>query len=62
VLLGFAVRKLDIGLVYAIWSGIGTVAIALVGVLAFSEPLTRTRVLGIVLVAIGVVVLNRSAH
>jgi small multidrug resistance pump len=61
-LLGFAVRKLDIGLVYAVWAGVGTAAIAVVGVLAFSEPVTKARVAGIVLVTIGVVVLNRSAH
>jgi small multidrug resistance pump len=60
VALGFAVRHLDIGLVYAIWSGIGTAAIAAVGVVAFSEPVTRARIAGMALIVVGVIVLNRD--
>jgi multidrug transporter EmrE-like cation transporter len=61
VMLGALLKRLDVSLVYAIWAGCGTAAAAVFGVLVFREPVTGLRVLGIVLVIVGVVVLNRSA-
>jgi small multidrug resistance pump len=68
-LLSFALlaRALKLGLqvsvAYAIWSGIGTAAIAVIGMLLLNEPLTTAKVLGIALVIGGVVALNLgSAH
>lgn len=63
-LLSFALlaRALKLGLqvsvAYAIWSGIGTAAIAVIGMLLLNEPLTTAKVLGIALVIGGVVALN----
>ena len=49
---------LPVGNVYAIWSGVGTAGVALVGVWLFNESLNMPRVLGIVLIIAGVIILN----
>ena len=45
-------------LAYAIWSGIGTVGTVIIGMLLWQEKLDAWRVLGIVLILLGVVVVN----
>lgn len=59
VLLAQALRlRLQVSVAYAVWSGVGTAAIALIGALALHEPLTGLKVAGIALIIVGVVVLN----
>ncbi|MBV2355161.1 multidrug efflux SMR transporter [Streptomyces sp. J2-1] len=58
LLLARTLRSVSIGSAYAIWSGVGTAAIALLGLALFGESLTVTKVAGIVLIVGGVVVLN----
>ena len=53
-LLGLAVRTLPIGTAYAIWTGIGTVGTALLGMLLFQEPATAARLVFITLIMIGI--------
>ncbi|MEM1170669.1 MAG: multidrug efflux SMR transporter [Cyanobacteria bacterium P01_H01_bin.35] len=53
-----AVKKLNLGLAYAVWSGVGTVGITLIGFLWFHEQLTWAKIVGLALVAIGLVTLN----
>ncbi|EOM77452.1 QacE family quaternary ammonium compound efflux SMR transporter [Rhodococcus rhodnii] len=56
-------RGLDVGVGYAIWAGLGTTLIVLIGALFLHEPLTAAKVAGVALVVSGVVVLNMSgAH
>ncbi|MQA17345.1 MAG: QacE family quaternary ammonium compound efflux SMR transporter [Pseudonocardiaceae bacterium] len=63
VLLAFVLKTLPVGTIYALWAGLGTALVAVVGVLAFAEPLTAPKVGGIVLIIGGVVMLNLSgAH
>lgn len=59
--LTLALKRLDVGLAYAVWAGIGTVAIAIIGVLFFQEPVTAVRVLCIALIVAGVVGLSLDA-
>jgi len=54
------IKRLDIGVTYAVWSGIGTVATALVGYAAFAEPLSLMAVVCMGLIVLGVVGLNLS--
>ena len=62
VLLAWALRlQLQVSVAYAIWSGVGTAAIALIGALFLNEPLTGYKIAGIALVIAGVVVLNLSS-
>jgi hypothetical protein len=53
-------KSFDVGMVYAIWSAVGTAVIVIVGIAAFGEPATATRMAGVLLVVVGVVVLNLS--
>ncbi len=55
-----ALRQLNVGVVYAVWSGVGTAAVAVAGVLLFGEHLTWRAVLGLVVIVLGVVVLVTS--
>ncbi len=57
-MLAQAVRKLEIGLVYAIWSGVGTAAIVTIGVIFLGESVTVPKLVGIGLIVAGVLVLN----
>ena len=59
-----ALKKIDLGLSYAIWAGIGTAAIAMIGYLWFKEPMGALKIGSIALIIIGVVGLNlaRGAH
>jgi small multidrug resistance pump len=57
-LMAQAVKSVPVGVAYALWSGIGTVAIVAIAALFLSEPLTAAKVGGIVLVVAGVTILN----
>ncbi|CAL9403258.1 ligand-binding protein SH3 [Streptomyces sp. DH-12] len=62
-LLAQTLRTLSIGTAYAIWSGVGTAAIATIGVLFLGEAFTAAKAAGIALIIVGVVVLNTGgAH
>jgi small multidrug resistance pump len=59
VLLSQALKlHLQVSIAYAVWSGAGTAAIAVIGVLLLDEPINLAKVIGIALVILGVVVLN----
>src|SRR6266699_3210521 len=55
-----ALKKLDVGMVYATWSAVGTALIATIGVLWFKEPLNMLKVISLALVILGVIGLNVS--
>ena len=57
-LLSRVVLSIPLGLTYALWSGIGTVVIVLVGRFAYSQLLTPTQLIGIGLISAGVVLVN----
>jgi small multidrug resistance pump len=58
VLLAQAVKTIEVGVAYAIWSGVGTAAIVAIGAVFLGEPLTTVKVAGIALIIGGVVMLN----
>lgn len=53
-----ALRSIPLGVVYAVWSGVGTAAIVLIGFVLFREVLDAIKLAGIGLIIIGVVMLN----
>jgi small multidrug resistance pump len=62
-LLTIVVKKMDVSIAYAIWSGVGTAAIAIIGYFWLGESMTPVKVAGIALIVAGVVALNlNSAH
>ena len=54
-LLGVAIRTLPLGTAYAIWTGIGTVGTAVLGILLFREPASAIRLVCITLIVTGIV-------
>jgi small multidrug resistance pump len=56
--LSLAVKKIDISVSYAIWSGVGTALIAMIGVFLFKESMTTIKLISITLIIAGVVGLN----
>lgn len=60
-LLGMALRTLPLGTAYAIWTGIGAVGIAIVGMIWFGDGISVIRVGCIVLIVAGIVGLKLSA-
>ncbi len=60
VALTVALKSLPISMVYAIWAGVGTAFMALIGLVMFNEPLPLQKVLATTLIVLGVVMLNFS--
>ena len=58
--LGLAVKHLDISVAYAVWSGLGTGLIAVIGIAWFGEPLTALKAVALGLIVLGVVGVNLS--
>jgi small multidrug resistance pump len=56
--LSICLRSMPVGVVYAVWSGVGVVLITLVGWLFFNQELDLPAFIGIALIAAGVIVLN----
>jgi quaternary ammonium compound-resistance protein SugE len=55
VLLGLALRTLPVGTAYAVWTGIGAVGTAALGIYLFAEPATVARLVCIGLILSGIV-------
>ncbi|SMD03189.1 SMR family transporter [Pedobacter nyackensis] len=56
--LSLSLNKLNLGIAYAIWSGIGIVMISFVGLFLFKQKLDFPAIIGIALIVCGVVVIN----
>jgi small multidrug resistance pump len=56
-LLSLVLKDLPVGIVYAIWSAVGTIGVALLGIALFHETMSPVKALGIALVLGGVALL-----
>lgn len=54
-LLGLALRDLPLGTAYAIWTGIGTVGTAILGIMLFGDSVTAIRLTCIALIVSGII-------
>lgn len=61
-LLAYAMRSLPLGTAYAVWTGIGAVGSAIVGILFMHEPATLWRIGSLILIIIGIIGLKLAAH
>lgn len=57
-LMGLTLRVMPVGIVYAIWSGLGIVLIALIGFVVFGQRLDWPAVLGLTLILVGILVIH----
>jgi quaternary ammonium compound-resistance protein SugE len=55
ILLGYALKTLPVGTGYAVWTGIGTVGTAILGIALFGEPATAARLASMGLIVAGIV-------
>lgn len=58
--LTMALKRIDVGAAYAIWSGLGTALIATIGIFYFREPATAFKLASIALIIAGVAGLHLS--
>jgi small multidrug resistance pump len=61
VLLAQVLKEIEIGFAYAVWAGVGTAMIAIVGVAVWDEPMGALKLASLGAVIVGVVGLNLSA-
>ena len=54
VLLGLALKTLPVGTAYAVWTGIGTVGVAILGIYLFNEPASAIRLVCIGFIVCGI--------
>jgi quaternary ammonium compound-resistance protein SugE len=54
VLLGLALKSLPVGTAYAVWTGIGTVGVAILGIYLFNEPASAIRLVCIGFIVCGI--------
>ena len=59
-MLTLALKRIDVSLAYAVWSGVGTALIATIGILWFKEPASPLKLVSIGLIIVGVVCLNMA--
>lgn len=57
-LLGLSLNKIDVSIAYAIWSGLGTALIVLIGVFFAGEAMTWSKLFFIALIVVGAIGLN----
>lgn len=57
-LLSYALKKLGIGTAYAIWSGLGTALVVMMGIILFKEDASLIKILSVMLIILGVIGLN----
>ncbi len=61
-LLSLVLRELTVGIAYAIWSGVGIVLVALVGIVAFREIPDTPAIIGIGLIIAGVTIIHTFSN
>lgn len=62
VLNTLVIRVLGLSVTYAVWSGVGTVLTAMIGIWYFKEPATAVKMVSIGLIVIGVMGLHSATR
>ncbi|WP_368040238.1 multidrug efflux SMR transporter [Ruegeria atlantica] len=57
-LLGLTLKYMPVGIVYAIWSGLGIVLIAIIGYIVFGQRLDWPAVIGLAMILTGILVIH----
>ena len=60
-LLSQALKTIEVGIAYAVWAGVGTAAITVIGIVALGESSAVLKLVGTALIVVGVVLLNVSS-
>ena len=62
IALTFAVDRLEVSAAYAVWSGMGTALVAMIGLWFFQESVTPAKVLALGLIVVGVLMLHLTGE
>ncbi len=62
VALTFAGNRLDVSVAYAVWSGMGTALVAMIGIWFFQESLTTMKLIALGLIIVGVAMLHLTSE
>jgi small multidrug resistance pump len=58
--LAIALKKMDVGTAYAVWSAVGTALVTTLGIFLFHEKISLVKIGAIAMIILGVVALNMS--
>ncbi|MEH2138107.1 DMT family transporter [Nostoc sp.] len=58
--LTLALKRIEVSVAYSVWAGLGTVLIAMIGIIWFRESATLIKLLSIALIVVGVIGINAS--
>ncbi len=61
IFLSFALKTIDMSVAYAIWSAVGIVLIAIIGIVFFHENITFAKLAGILLIVTGVITVKLNS-
>ena len=61
IALTFAVNRLEVSVAYAVWSGMGTALVAIIGLWFFQESVTGIKMIALGLIIVGVVMLHLTS-
>ena len=56
--MGLTLKGLTVSTVYALWAGVGTALVAIIGIAAFGEPTSAIKIASILMIVMGVVGLH----
>lgn len=56
--LGLALKYIPVGVAYAIWSGLGILLIAIIGLIVFGQTLDLAAVIGLIMIISGILVIH----
>ncbi|POT57447.1 multidrug/spermidine transporter subunit MdtJ [Citrobacter amalonaticus] len=62
IFLSFAVKKIALGVAYALWEGIGILFITLFSVLLFDESLSAMKIAGLITLVLGIVLIKSGTR
>ncbi|WP_435948059.1 multidrug/spermidine efflux SMR transporter subunit MdtJ [Dryocola sp. BD586] len=58
ILLSFSIKRIALGVAYAMWEGIGILFITLFSVLLFDEPISTLKIIGLTTLVIGIALIK----
>ncbi|WP_042416790.1 multidrug efflux SMR transporter [Geomicrobium sp. JCM 19038] len=61
VFLILSINYIEVGIVYAVWSGSTILIVAILGMLFFNESIGRNKILALVLISLGVIMIQLSS-
>ncbi|MGI9199261.1 MAG: DMT family transporter [Candidatus Nanopelagicaceae bacterium] len=61
-LMSQSLKKLDVGITYAIWSGVGIIGAAIGGYYFFDQQLNKVTIIGMSIIIIGVIIMNLGGN